>query len=138
MANKKQWPKNTTINIYTVLVKNQKNPIYILFGNGYVANFRELVMEMEVPAILYNFGIIGFALYLVPFMAISIYGICKTIKNIRNVDTENIMLILGCLFVFALSFFAGYVFFNSSNMMIIVVLNTLLINKVEKEKSVWN
>lgn len=120
----------------TVLVKNQKNPIYILFGNGYVANFRELVMEMEVPSILYNFGIIGFVLYLAPFMAISVYGIYKTVKNIKNIDSENIMLILGCLFVFALSFFAGYVFFNSSNMMIIVVLNTLLINKVEKEKRV--
>lgn len=120
----------------TVLVKNQKSPIYILFGNGFVANFRELVMEMEVPSILYNFGIIGFTLYLAPFVAISVYGIYKTIKNIKNVDSENIMLVLGCLFVFALSFFAGYVFFNSSNMMIIVVLNTLLINKIEKEKSV--
>ena len=92
-------------------------------------------MEMEVPAILYNFGIIGFALYLAPFITIAIYGIYKTIKNFKNIDSENIMLILGCLFVFALSFFAGYVFFSSSNMMIIVVLNTLLINKIEKEKS---
>ena len=120
----------------TIRVKNQKNPIYILFGNGYVANFRELVMEMEVPAILYNFGIVGFILYLAPFMTISVYGIYKTVKNIKNIDSKNIMLILGCLFVFALSFFAGYVFFNSSNMMIIVVLNTLLINKIEKEKSI--
>ena len=119
----------------TLLVKNQKNITYIVFGNGYVANFRELVMEMEVPAILYNFGIIGFILYLVPFITIAIYGIYKTIKNFKNIDSENIMLILGCLFVFALSFFAGYVFFSSSNMMIIVVLNTLLINKIEKEKS---
>ena len=119
----------------TLLVKNQKNFGYILFGNGYVANFRELVMEMEVPAILYNFGIIGFALYLMPFITISIYGIYQTVKNIKNTDSEKIMLILGCLFVFALSFFAGYVFFSSSNVMIIVVLNTLLINKIEKEKS---
>lgn len=119
----------------TLLVKNQKNPTYILFGNGYVANFRELVMEMEVPAILYNFGIIGFVLYLVPFIIIVIYSIYKTIKNFKNIDSEKIILILGCLFVFALSFFAGYIFFSSSNVMIIVVLNTLLINKIEKEKS---
>ena len=119
----------------TVLVKNQKNPIYILFGNGYVANFRELVMEMEVPSLLYNFGIVGFILYLIPFIAISLYGIYFSVKNITKIDSEYIMLTLGCLFVFALSFFAGYVFFNSSNMMTIVVLNTLLINKIEKEKS---
>ena len=119
----------------TALVKNQKNPIYILFGNGYVANFRELVMEMEVPSLLYNFGIVGFILYLAPFISISIYGIYFGVKNITKIDSEYIMLTLGSLFVFALSFFAGYVFFNSSNMMIIVVLNTLLINKIEKEKS---
>ena len=119
----------------TALVKNQKNLIYILFGNGYVANFRELVMEMEVPSLLYNFGIVGFILYLAPFISISLYGIYFGVKNITKIDSEYIMLTLGCLFVFALSFFAGYVFFNSSNMMIIVVLNTLLINKIEKEKS---
>ena len=44
------------------------------------------------------------------------------------------MLLLGCGFVFALSFFAGYTFFNSSNMMMIIVLNTLLMNKVEQLK----
>ncbi|MCI8443716.1 MAG: hypothetical protein HFJ37_00805 [Clostridia bacterium] len=41
-----------------VLVKNQHNPIYVLLGNGHVANFRELVIEMEIPAFLFNFGVI--------------------------------------------------------------------------------
>lgn len=41
-----------------VLVKNQHNPIYLLLGNGHVANFRELVIEMEIPAFLFNFGLI--------------------------------------------------------------------------------
>lgn len=42
----------------TVLVKNQHNPIYVLLGNGHVANFRELVIEMEIPAFLFNFGLV--------------------------------------------------------------------------------
>jgi hypothetical protein len=42
----------------TVLLKNQGNPIYFLFGNGHVANFRELVLEMEIPAFLLDFGLI--------------------------------------------------------------------------------
>lgn len=41
-----------------LLVKNQKNPIYLLVGNGYLTNYRELVLEMEIPAFLFNFGII--------------------------------------------------------------------------------
>lgn len=117
-----------------VLVKNQKNPIYLLIGNGYLANFRELVLEMEIPAFLFNFGIIGFILYFVPFLVIFIYGIYKGFKNIKKIDENYLMILIGCGFVFAVSFFAGYTFFNSSNMMIIIVLNTLLINKINQLK----
>ncbi len=48
-------------------------------------------------------------------------------------DAEYVMVWLGCGFTFALSFFAGYTFFNSSNMMMIIVLNTILLNKIKKE-----
>lgn len=40
-----------------------------------MANFRELVLEMEIPAFLFNFGLFGFTLYFVPFLSIFIYGI---------------------------------------------------------------
>lgn len=117
-----------------VLVKNQKNPIYLLLGNGYLANFRELVLEMEIPAFLFNFGIIGFLLYFVPFLVIFIFGMYKGVKNINKIDENYLMILIGCGFVFALSFFAGYTFFNSSNMMMIIVLNTLLINEINRLK----
>lgn len=121
--------------IYNIaLVKNQKSPLHILFGNGYLANFRELVLEMEIPAFLFNFGIIGFLLYFVPFLAIWVYGLYQGIKHRKKVESSDLMLFLGCSFVFALSFLAGYTFFNSSNMMMIVVLNTLLINRIEQLK----
>ena len=72
--------------IYNIaLVKNQKNLGLIIFGNGYMANFRELVLEMEIPAFLFNFGILGFTLYFVPFLAIFVYGAYIAIKNIRKV-----------------------------------------------------
>lgn len=117
-----------------VLVRNQKNPIYSLVGNGYLANFRELVLEMEIPAFLFNFGIIGFLLYFVPFLGIFVYSTYKGFKNIKQIDENYAMILIGCGFVFALSFFAGYTYFNSSNMMIIIVLNTLLINKTNELK----
>lgn len=117
-----------------VLVKNQKDVGLIFFGNGYMANFYELVLEMEIPAFLCNFGIIGFCLYFVPFLSIFIYGMWIGIKNIKKIDDEYIMLVLGSGFTFALSFFSGYTFFNSSTMIIIVVINTLLINKINQLK----
>ena len=117
--------------IYNIaLVKNQKNIGLILFGNGYVANFRELILEMEIPAFLFNFGILGFILYFVPFVSIFAYGLWIGLKNIKKIDDEYIMLELASGFTFALSFFSGYTFFNSSSMIIIVVIHTLLVNKI--------
>ena len=117
--------------IYNIaLVKNQKNLGLILFGNGYVANFRELILEMEIPVFLFNFGILGFILYFVPFLSIFVYGLWIGIKNIKKIDDEYIMMELASGFTFALSFFSGYTFFNSSSMIVIVVLNTLLVNKI--------
>ena len=121
--------------IYNVLlVKNEANPVSILFGNGYLNNFRELVLEMEIPAFLLNFGIIGFILFFIPFLSIFIYSIYIGFKNIKKIDEEYMILCLGAGCVFALSFFAGYTFFNSSTMMIIITINTLLINKILKLK----
>ena len=117
--------------IYNIaLVKNQKNLGLILFGNGYVANFRELILEMEIPAFLFNFGILGFILYFVPFLSIFVYGLWIGIKNIKKIDDEYIMMELASGLTFALSFFSGYTFFNSSSMIVIVVINTLLVNKI--------
>lgn len=116
--------------IYNIaLIKNQKNPILVLFGNGYMANFRELVFEMEVPAILMNFGLIGFTLYLGPFIAILLYALFKAIKNFKTFDSEYVRLFLGVCFAFALSFLSGYTFFSASSSMIIVVMSTMLLNK---------
>lgn len=116
--------------IYNVLlVKNQANPCLLLFGNGYMANYRELVMEMEIPAFLFNFGILGFLLYFVPFFIIFLQGIHWTIKNKNQLDTEYIMLLAGLFLSFALAFLSGYTFFNSSTMMLIVVISVLLQNK---------
>ena len=121
--------------IYNIaLVKNQKSLGLILFGNGYVANFRELILEMEIPAFLFNFGILGFILYFVPFLSIFVYGLWIGIKNIKKIDDEYIMMELASGFTFALSFFSGYTFFNSSSMIVIVVINTLLVNKIYKLK----
>ena len=119
----------------TALVKNQKNPLLLFFGNGYVANFRELVFEMEVPAILMNFGIVGFLLYLGPFIAIMIYSLFKGLKNIKKMDAEYVRLLLGSGFAFALSLLSGYTFFNQSSALIIVVINTLLFYIVKEKIS---
>ena len=66
-----------------VLVKNQANPLLIIFGNGYMNQYRELVLEMDIPAFLFNFGIFGFLLYAGAFIAILIFGVIDVIKRLK-------------------------------------------------------
>lgn len=117
-----------------ILVKNQANPLLILFGNGYMNQFRELVLEMDIPAFLFNFGIIGLFLYFVPFLSIFIYALYWAIKRYKSIDEQYIMYLLGLGLSFALSVFSGYVFFNMSTDSIIIVICVLLLNKVEEVK----
>ena len=65
-----------------LLVKNQANPLLIIFGNGYMNQYRELVLEMDIPSFLFNFGVLGFLLYLGPFLAIFAYGVYFVIRKI--------------------------------------------------------
>lgn len=119
---------------HTLLVKNQHNVINLWLGNGYITNFNELVLEMEIPAFLFNFGIIGFLLYFIPFASLFLYGVYSMIKYREKIETCYVMYLLGIGFSFVLSFFAGYTFFNASNMIIIIALNTLLINEIRQYK----
>ena len=107
-------------NIYLTI--EQKNPLGILFGNGYETNFREMVMENELASLLLNFGIIGFILYAGPFIIILIYAIIKAIKKLKNkekLETNYLMSIAALILIFGLSYLSEYIFFNSSIMIII-------------------
>ena len=111
------------------LVKNQSNIFSILFGNGFLNNYGELILEMEIPAFLFNFGIIGFILYFIPFLVLFIYYCYYGIKNIKKINSEYVFLLSGILLSFILSFMLGQLFFNSTVMIIITCINILLFNK---------
>ena len=71
------------------LVKRQKSLLYILFGNGFKTNFREMVMENELASLLLNFGIIGFILYAVPLFVILVFSAKTIIENINKYKKAN-------------------------------------------------
>ncbi len=117
--------------IYHVnLIKNQKNIFNILFGNGYLANYGEMTLEMEILAILFNFGLVGFILYFIPFLALLIYFSFKIMKN-KKYNMDNMMMIFSICLAFVLSFMAGYVFFSVSCVLMIICILVLLIKEVE-------
>lgn len=106
------------------LIKNQHNIFYILFGNGYIVNYGEMTLEMEVIAILFNFGLIGFILYIIPFIYVYIKLIKQVIKSKKR-TVDDIMMLIMMLIVFGLSFMAGYVFFSGTCALMLTSLMTL-------------
>lgn len=117
--------------IYHVsLIKNQKNIFYVLFGNGYHANYGEMTLEMEILAILFNFGIVGFVLYLLPFIVLLVRLGYKIVKD-KKYNIDNMMMLFSVCLAFVLSFMAGYVFFSVSCVLIIIVILMMLLKEVE-------
>lgn len=117
---------------HSQLIKQQDNIPMLLFGNGYFTHFNEMVYEMEVPAFLYNFGIIGFFLYFIPFLAIAIYSIYVIIREYKKITIEFVMYTLGLCFAILISCLSGYTFFNISTALIIVVLAVLAVNEIKE------
>ena len=105
-----------------ILIGEQKNPLLILFGNGYKNQTGELVMEMELIALICNFGIIGFILYFGPFAVIIVRGFISAFKNRKKIKIDTIMNLFGLMLAIGLSCFSGYVFFNLSSMTMVIIL----------------
>ena len=117
---------------HTYLVKEQHSLLRILFGNGYLANYSEMTLEMEVPAMLYNFGIFGLILYMGVYMAIFILSCIDFFRHFKRVTPVYAFYLFGTLLTFGLSMMAGYTFFHVSCMVIIAIL-FLLFNEKRKE-----
>lgn len=117
---------------HTYLIGNQKSISRILFGNGYFANYDEMTLEMELISLLYNFGILGFVLYLGCFIWLEVKAVFSYFRNPKKYRETYLFYLFGVAFVYALSLMAGYTFFHVSCMIAIVLLH-LLLNE-EKEK----
>lgn len=123
----KQYDQRTQQLVYhTFLFFNQKDPMLFLFGNGYQSHFRELTLEMEVPAMLYNFGIIGFVIFLGPIIVLGIKGIQGLRKGRGHLTTSYMMYLVGVLLAFLLSFLTGYVYFYTPSMLVVICGYALL------------
>jgi hypothetical protein len=114
------------------LMQNQSNLKYILFGNGYLSNIAELTLESEFLAMVFNFGIIGLALYLGVFFCFYFKYIMYFIKNFKKLDSQFLMYLFAITLSFLLSLLAGYIFINVSSMAIIVTLNILMLKKMKE------
>ena len=118
------------------LYKNQKSIALKLFGNGYLANMGALTLEMEMPALLFNFGLFGLILFFCPFLIILVYSIILAIKNIKKIKIEFVMLIMSSFMSMAIAYTSGHTYFNTSVMLVLFIINTLLLIETQKLRGV--
>lgn len=108
-------------------MKNEKNIIKILFGKGHLITYGEMILERELLACILDFGIIGFSLFILPFLIILFYNsylILYDLVNRKgiNINTQKLMAIFGIFFAFCLSYFAGAIFYPMSSAFLICLL----------------
>ena len=108
------------------LVKEQKNLLYILFGNGHVNLYGEMILEMEIPFILLNFGILGFILYVFPLLYLCYKGFMYIFGHKKFLMENYYMYMFGLLLAFLLACIAGYVLYSSTCALIIICILGLL------------
>ena len=70
-------------------------------------------------------------MYFMPFLFIAMYGIYEAIKNIKRISIQGLMAIAGLWFAIMASLLSGYTFFNSSSMIVIVILSILVVNEMK-------
>ena len=113
------------------LVVEQKSLLKFCFGNGFLLNYAELTLEMEVPALVLNFGIVGASLYIGPFIMILIYSGYWIIKK-RKINIEIIMLFIGLCLTMGMATVTGVVFFSQSSCLMIILICVMLLNNIKK------
>ncbi len=117
---------------HTMLIKEQHNPLLILFGNGYLSNYNEMVLEMEYVGFLFNFGIIGFVLYMGWFLKVEVQAIQYFFKNFAKITRSYYCYLAASLLAVVFSLLAGYTFFQVSSMLIVIIAHSLLKQEMEK------
>lgn len=117
-----------------------------LLGMGYVYRKRahqldiSHMIEMEGPSMLLRHGIVGFVLYYLPFVALSLYLIFKFLRRfLRNLgDLRYCSLFYSVLMAFATSMVVGHVLAPPcTSLMAALLYEKLLLRSQEEEPDIF-
>ena len=104
---------------------------YKIFGIGFLNQNDSLALERDFFMAIFNFGIVGFIL----FLCIPIWAFLKSavfaIKNIKRIDLEMCMLFMGLGIFFCISIYAGYTYIYTNFSIFLTLLITMLLLKMD-------
>ena len=104
---------------------------YKILGIGFLNQDSILALESDFFMAFFNFGIVGFIL----FLCIPIWAFVKSavfaIKNIKKIDLEMCMLFMGLGIFFCISIYAGYTYIYTNFSIFLTLLITMLLLKMD-------
>ena len=116
---------------YSAYKFNLADVQYKIFGLGFLNQESSFALERDFFMAFYNFGILGFVL----FLAIPIIIFGKSIKLIfkkfKQLDLEFAMLFMGLGIFFCISIYAGYTYIYTNFSIFLAVLLTMLLLKMD-------
>lgn len=113
---------------------------YKLFGIGYLNQDSLLAIESDFFMALFDFGILGFILFLLLPIKEFIKSLVFILKNLKKIDLETYMLFMGVGIFFCISCYAGYtyIYTNFSIFLVLLIImlkiNIDIINDKNKKK----
>ncbi len=99
---------------------------------GYV---ERKTIEMDLIDLFVKFGIVGFTLYLIP-LGLLFTDIMNKFKTVHRVDLELLMFICTVAAAFSIAFLSGHVLSAPSVSLLIIAIQSLLLEKVQKSKEI--
>lgn len=118
IVQKADWILSRRLMILAPIVQEylESGPVSQFIGLGYVSrpgSERDIthLIEMEGPALLLRHGLVGFALYYVPFLAVTVYLLIQLLRRFRHrlEDFTYCSLLYSVLMAFVTSMIAGHV-----------------------------
>lgn len=104
---------------------------YKLLGIGYLNQTNFLALERDFFMAIFNFGILGFILFLGIPIWVFVKSAVFSIKNIKKIDLEMCMLFMGLGIFFCISIYAGYTYIYTNFSIFLALLMTMVLLKMD-------
>lgn len=110
-----------------------------LFGMGYGSNYEQFsdrgkTIEMDFYDIFFSFGILGFTIYLLPFIYLAFVSIWSILKNIKEkLNLETILIGSGILLGMGIAYTAGHVLTAPAVSIYLIILIAYFYNLLKYE-----
>ena len=125
----KVHPSNTRAKqfVYSYKMFSLASLKYKIFGIGYLVQEDEaLAIERDFFMALFDFGILGFILFLLIPIVEFFRFLLFILKNIKKIDLETYMLFMGLGIFFCISIYAGYTYIYTNFSIFLVLLIIML------------